>query len=91
MCRRHGLETKRRCGWRAGAAAGPARAVWNHGKVTTEVCPKSYITARSLEWIEEFHAWKVFGATDARTLTARQVEAFLTLENELGTENSHGE
>jgi hypothetical protein len=33
-----------------------------------------------MAWIEEFCAWKLAGGGDYRTLSARQLDAFWTLE-----------
>jgi hypothetical protein len=41
--------------------------------------------------IEEFHVWKLFGATDAYRLPARLVEAIFVLENELRSERNDAE
>jgi len=51
--------------------------------VSTTVCPKSLISAQSLALLEEYFAWKLLGQADFRTLSARQVDAFCILENEL--------
>jgi hypothetical protein len=51
-------------------------------------CPRSYITPESLVLLEEFHAWKLFGATDVYQMPARLVEAICILENELRTERN---
>lgn len=52
-------------------------------------CPKSYITAESLSWIEEFHVRKLFGFGDVTNLPARAVDAFCTLERETVAERIH--
>jgi hypothetical protein len=48
----------------------------------THSCPKSYVTAQSLAWIEEFWAWKLIGNRSYGTIAARTVEAFGLLESE---------
>lgn len=45
-------------------------------------CPKSLITAESLEFLERYYAWKISGKPDLAKMNARQAEAFLILENE---------
>lgn len=90
-CRKLGLDLKRRCEWRHSAPAGPARPVWSRGKWTATTCPKSFIAAQSLCWIDEFYVWKVFGPADPANMPARQVEAFLVLEHELRAEHSHAD
>ncbi|MCP5112754.1 MAG: hypothetical protein GY953_18160 [bacterium] len=54
-------------------------------------CPVSYITPRSLAWIEEYVAWKVLGGVELHRLPARTVEAFCLLENEAAKEANNGE
>jgi hypothetical protein len=81
---------KRRCGWIPGPAATPERLVWARRDVSTTQCPKSYVTAGSLEWIEAYFAWKTLGVVEG-TMTARQVDAFCVLENELRKETRHGQ
>lgn len=57
--------------------------VWARRQVSTTTCPKSLISAQSLAFLEEYYAWKLLGQADFRTLSARQVDAFSTLESEL--------
>ncbi len=54
-------------------------------------CPTSYITSESIAMIEEFHVWKLFGASDVYALPARLVEAIFVLENELRSEGMNAE
>jgi hypothetical protein len=54
-------------------------------------CPKSYITAESLTWIEEFQVRKLFGFGDVMLLPARAVDAFCTLERESIAERMHAD
>lgn len=68
-----------------------ARPVWARADVATETCPKSYITAESEGWVEEFLVRRRLGGMKLEELTARQVEAFLILEKALATEMKHGE
>lgn len=89
-CRRAGLEGKRRCRWLGGAEAAPERAVWARGRVSTTVCPKSYITGDSAAWLEEFHAWRALGKPDFRDMGAREAHALMILENELASEADRG-
>jgi len=60
--------------------------VWARAGVATECCPTSYVTADSAIYLQEFHAWKLFGAHDVYSLSARTVEAFSILERELRSE-----
>jgi len=60
--------------------------IWARRQVAIETCPTSYITAESLALLEEFHAWKLIGASDVYGLPARVVEAIFVLENEVRSE-----
>ena len=82
-CRKAGLETKRRCGWIPRALETPARVIWAKNSVATMVCPKSFITAQSLAWVEEYLVRRKLGQRGIEGLGAREVEAFLILEHEL--------
>jgi hypothetical protein len=65
--------------------------VWARGGVGVFECPKSYITAESLTWIEEFHVRKLFGFGDVMSLPARAVDAFCALERESIAERTNAE
>lgn len=82
-CRKAGLETKRRCGWIPRALETPERVVWARNDTATTVCPKSFITAQSMTWIEEYLVRRKLGQRGIYGLGAREVEAFLILEHEL--------
>ena len=82
MCRKQGLETKRRCGFLPEEQRGPRRTVWVRGRVGIEECPKSAVTAKSLEWLEKFFAWKFAGGAGVTDLPAKDADAILTLEAE---------
>ena len=58
------------------------RIVWARKDVALTTCPKSYITAQSSGWLEEFSVRARLGITDIRDLPARDVEAFLILEQQ---------
>jgi hypothetical protein len=62
--------------------------VWARKSVGVTSCPTSYVTPESIAFIEEFHAWKLFGTTEWRELSARLVEAIFVLENELRSERN---
>jgi hypothetical protein len=83
-CRKAGLEIKRRCGWHPGAQETPARVIWARNGAATTVCPKSFVTAQSLAWIEAYLVRRRLGERGIAGLGAREVEAFLILEYELG-------
>ena len=82
MCRQNGLEKRRRCGWTDEAPPSAERAVWARGGVTVNSCPKSYVSAQSLAWLEEFRTWKLLGRSGYRGMAAKTVDAFCVLESE---------
>jgi len=89
-CRRQGLETRRRCGFKPEASRTPPHVVWARGEAATDTCPKSYVAAQSLAWVEQFYVWKLGGGS-LLDLPARQVDAFLVLEQEWRAESKHVE
>ena len=91
MCRSRGLAEKRRCGWLGKRSEPVGSPVWARGGVGVFECPKSYITAESLTWIEEFQVRKLFGFGDVMSLSARAVDAFCTLERESIAEQTNGD
>jgi hypothetical protein len=88
-CRKAGLETKRRCGWIPRALETSERVVWARNGAATTICPKSFITAQSMAWVEEYLVRRKLGHRGIEGLGARDVEAFLILEHELNEVN-HG-
>jgi hypothetical protein len=90
VCRKSGLERKRRCGWLPAAVDTPAHVVWTRAGLATTTCPRSYITGESVAWLEAFEVWRRFGHTDPQELPARQVHAMMCLENELSQEMKRG-
>jgi len=56
--------------------------VWARGRASAEECPKSLVTPQSVEWLEKFFAWKFAGGGRLEELTARDADAFVTLEKE---------
>lgn len=91
VCRTSGLERKRRCGWLTNDDTMTSGIVWARGRTTLATCPTSYITSESVALLEEFHAWKLFGAGSFYDLPARLVEAIFVLENELRAESNDGQ
>jgi len=87
-CRKQHLEVKRRCGWVPEAQLTEPRPVWIRRSVETSSCPKSVVSAQSLEWLEEFAAWRG-GYISKASLTARQIQAFQLLENAVLGEAQH--
>ena len=83
MCRENGLESKRRCGFIGAGEGGAGPPVWSRGDVSLDTCPKSYITAESEGLVEEFFVRRRLGGLRAAEMSARQVDAFVVLENTL--------
>lgn len=90
-CRRSGLERKRNCGFLFSGDAQSTKVIWARKTVATASCPKSYITADSLAWIESFEAWKRAGGSNLFNAPARQADAFHILESELSAEMKNAE
>lgn len=86
-CRKQGLEARRRCGFLPVEKLGAKRIVWARGSAFTEECPKSLLTAESLELLERFVAARAWGWKNP---TAREADAFLALEQELRAEGLNG-
>lgn len=64
--------------------------MWARGGAAVTQCPRSVVTAESLGLVEEFFVWKRVGAAFGE-LSARQVEAFVILENAMEQEKRNGE
>ena len=64
--------------------------VWVRKTAALGTCPTSYITAESESLIEEFFVRKRLGASDFDGLSARQIEAFVILEQALAQETDNG-
>ncbi|HWQ55526.1 MAG TPA: hypothetical protein VN442_17700 [Bryobacteraceae bacterium] len=61
----------------------PERVVWARRTVSSPECPRSYITAQSLAWVETFLVRKKLGGAEpVGDMAARDAEALLILENE---------
>ena len=57
--------------------------MWLRRTVALNSCPKSYISAESEGMVEYFLVRRRMGETSLRNLSARQVEAFVILEQAL--------
>ena len=64
--------------------------MWASGRTIAEECPKSLVSAESIELLEKFFARRAFGFSGWSDPTAREADAFLTLEAELRTEVGNG-
>ncbi len=65
--------------------------VWIRKTVALNCCPKSYVTADSESLVEEFFVRRRLGGLNFEQLSARQVEAFLILEQALSQETENGQ
>ncbi len=86
MCRKSGLEKKRRCGWLRLPDDARAPLVWVRRDISLNTCPKFYATAESQALVEDFLVRRRLGGIKIEELSARQVEAFLILEKALAAE-----
>jgi hypothetical protein len=91
VCRKSGLEARRRCGWLNQPDDGTGSLVWARKRVSLRTCPRSYISAESQVLLEEFLVRRRLGAIDLADLSAKQVEAFVVLEKALVAERNDGE
>jgi hypothetical protein len=64
--------------------------VWARKHVSIETCPKSYVTAQSAAWLEEFVVRRRLAQRPPDNLGARDAEAFLILESEWEAETENG-
>jgi hypothetical protein len=88
-CRKHGLELKRRCGFRAGDRGAP-HIVWGRKRVQTDECPKSFVTGESLSLVEEFFVRRRLDMRETPDVDARKVDAFVILRDEMEREQADG-
>ena len=65
--------------------------VWARKDVAIQTCPTSYITAESQALVEEFFVRRRLHGIEFSKLSARQVEAFLILEQALALEMNDGQ
>jgi hypothetical protein len=89
-CRRSGLEKRRRCGWLGIPEDASLPPVWVRKAAVLGTCPTSYISAESESLIEEFFVRRRLGEWSFDELSARQVEAFVILEQALAQETDNG-
>jgi hypothetical protein len=64
--------------------------VWARGRVATEECPRSYVSAQSLEWLEKYFLWRRLGALYPEPVSVKDLEAFTALDQEIATERGDG-
>lgn len=69
---------------------GQRRIVWARGRAAAEECPKSLVSPASIELLEKFFATRALGFGGWTDRTAREADAFLTLDAELRAEVENG-
>jgi hypothetical protein len=89
VCRRSGLEKRRRCGWLGFGEDLGAAPVWARNGVALTTCPKPYITPASEALIEEFLVRRKLGFDGE--LTGRQADAFVILASAVEQERNDGQ
>jgi len=67
------------------------RPVWARKGVVSMACPKSIITARSLEMLERFSYWKASGGGSLLHEEAKAADAILFLNEQWREEQDNGE
>ncbi len=88
VCRKSGLEKKRRCAWLGISVESDPTPVWVRKGAVAQACPVSLITPLSLSFLEQYTAWKLFGGSDLKTTPGKTVDAFCVLETEYRKEMS---
>ncbi len=89
-CKRNGLEKKRRCGFLAAEQRGEPRIVWGRRQVSSQECPKSFVTGESMALLEEFFVGRRLGIPDSLESEARKVDAFVILRDLMEREERDG-
>lgn len=85
-CRELRLEEKRQCGFIPGSKKENQKIVWLRGNVSSSECPRSYITPQSVYYLEKFFQWKIFGNLIPESLTAKEGDALMILNEQLKAE-----
>jgi hypothetical protein len=84
----------RRCAWNKANVRTddkPRRPVWARKEVVSMACPKSMISAHSLEMLERFSYWKASGGGSLMQEEARTADALLFLNQQWIEEQNNGE
>jgi len=80
----------RNCAWTGNTDAVEKRAVWARESVVSYKCPKSIITAKSIEYLEQFQLWKQFGGGTPWMTEAKTADAILLVEQQWQMEANRG-
>jgi hypothetical protein len=89
-CRRNGLERKRRCGFLPADQRGAPRIVWGRRQVSSQECPKSFVTGESMALLEEFFVGRRLSIPDSLDTEARKADAFVILRDLMEREERDG-
>jgi len=84
------LGKARNCAWVNTEPPEKARTVWSRAGVFSVQCPKSIVTAQSLQFLEQFGFWKQFGGYDIWSIEAKSADALALLEQAWQEENQRG-
>jgi hypothetical protein len=79
---------KRNCGWLESRSQADTRPVWTRRNLHTTACPKPLIDSQSIAWIESFVVQKLLHFGIAAQMPAKDVDAFLLLDQLLAQEKA---
>lgn len=51
-------------------------------------CPKSFVTAQSLAWLDEYGAWRRNPHADYASMEAKKLDAFFLIEEEIAAQTT---
>ena len=85
-CRAKHMERARRCGFLISETLASKAPVWVRKDLVLFECPKPYVTADSLGFLENFAVWKRHRGTYDSKQEARETDAFVVLAKELSEE-----
>jgi hypothetical protein len=51
-------------------------------------CPKTFVSAQSLTWLDEFRYWQRLGGSGYLDAEAKKMDAFLLIEAELAAQKT---
>jgi hypothetical protein len=80
------MERARRCGFLIPQEPDARTPVWIRKDLVLFECPKSYVSAKSLGYLESYAVWKRHGGSYASERDARETDAFVVLAKELEEE-----
>lgn len=80
------MERVRRCGFLGPGETAGQTPVWVRKNLVLFECPKSFVKADSLNYLESYAAWKQLGMPSYDAREAREADAFAVLDGELAEE-----